>query len=166
MNDYICRIATLEDIIKIYDYKIEHEPEDKENLLVWKENAINREKNKSSRTYIGVLEGEIISKCNAALNSSLIQNSECLIDNETAYLFAFETKEEYQGQGYFSKLFNFMINDLKSLGYKKVTLGVEVDDLKNKEIYKKYGFTEYIKTSNEVNPDNSTMLVEYYRKEL
>ena len=166
MNDYICRIATLVDIIKIYDYKIEHEPEDKENLLVWKENAINREKNKSSRTYIGVLEGEIISKCNAGFEGSLIQNSECLIDNETAYLFAFETKEEYQGQGYFSKLFNFMINDLKSLGYKKVTLGVEVDDLKNKEIYKKYGFTEYIKTSNEVNPDNSTMLVEYYGKEL
>ena len=59
-----------------------------------------------------------------------------------------------------------MLDDLKKLGYKKVTLGVEPDDIKNKEIYKKYGFTEYIKTSNEVNPDNTTMLVEYYRKDI
>ena len=166
MNDYVCKIATLEDIINIYDYKLEHEPEDRDNLLVWKENAIKREKNKASRTYLGILNGEIISKCIAGFNDTLIQNSEGLVDEDTAYLFAFKTKEEYQGKGYFSKLFKFMIEDLKKLGYKHVTLGVEPDDLKNKEIYKKYGFTEYIKTSNEVNPDNSTMLVEYYRKEL
>lgn len=166
MKEYICRIATLEDIINIYDYKIEHEPEDKENLLVWKENAIAREKSNSSRTYIGVLDGEIISKCIAGFNGEYIQNSDGLINKDTAYLFAFKTKDEYQGQGYFSKLFKFMIEDLKSLGYKKVTLGVEPDDFKNKEIYKKYGFTEYIKTSNEVNPDNTTMLVEYYGKDI
>lgn len=66
MNDYVCKIASLEDIINIYDYKIEHEPE----------------------------------------------------------------------------------------------------ELRNKEIYKHYGFTEHIKDGIEVNPDGSTMNIEYYRKKL
>ena len=166
MKEYICRIATLEDIINIYDYKIEHEPEDKENLLVWKENAIAREKSNSSRTYIGVLDGEIISKCIAGFNGEYIQNSDGLIDKDTAYLFAFKTKDEYQGKGYFSKLFKFMLDDLKKLGYKYATIGVEPHELKNKEIYKHYGFTEYIKTSTETYPDGTTITVEYYRKEL
>ncbi len=166
MNNYICKIATLEDIINIYDYKIEHEHEDKENLLVWKENAINREKNKYSRTYFGLLNNEIISKAVAGFNSSLIQNSEGLVDKNTAYLFAFKTKDEYQGKGYFSKLFNYMIEDLKSLGYKYATVGVEPHELKNKEIYKHYGFNKYIKTSTETFPDGTTITVEYYRKEL
>lgn len=166
MNDYICKIATLEDIIKIYDYKIEHEPEDRENLLIWKENAINREKNKFSRTYFGLLNGEIIAKCVAGFEGSLIQNSEGLVDKNTAYLFAFKTKDEYQGKGYFSKLFNYMIEDLKSLGYKYATIGVEPHELKNKEIYKHYGFNEYIKTATETYPDGTTITVEYYRKEL
>ena len=59
-----------------------------------------------------------------------------------------------------------MIEDLKSLGYKYATIGVEPHELKNKEIYKHYGFTEYIKTANETYPDGTTITVEYYRKEL
>ena len=39
---------------------------------------------------------------------------------------------------YFSKLFKFMIDDLKTRGYRKVTLGVEPNETKNVEIdYKK-----------------------------
>ena len=79
---------------------------------------------------------------------------------------AFRTIEEYQGQGYFSKLFNYMIEDLKSKGYESVTLGVEPDEKKNKEIYSKYGFTEHIKDATEFYPDGSAIEVEYYRKYL
>ena len=79
---------------------------------------------------------------------------------------AFRTNKEYQNQGYFSKLYNFMIDDLKSKGYKKVTLGVEPEEEKNKIIYKKYGFTNLIKISTEVYPDGTEIEVEYYSKEL
>ena len=33
------------------------------------------------------------------------------------YLSAFRTRKEYQGKGYFSKLYKFMEDDLKSRGY-------------------------------------------------
>ena len=59
-----------------------------------------------------------------------------------------------------------MTDDLKSRGYKRLTLGVEPEELKNKEIYKKYGFTKHIKNSTEVYPDGTEVLVEYYEKQL
>ena len=88
------------------------------------------------------------------------------MDEQTAYLSAFRTNKEYQGQGYFSRLFKFMIEDLKKRGYKKVTLGVEPTEEKNKAIYNKYGFTEHIKNAKEVYPNGITINVEYYGKSL
>ena len=59
-----------------------------------------------------------------------------------------------------------MIGDLKKRGYKKVTLGVEPSETKNKQIYFKYGFNEHIKNSKEVYPDGTEIDVEYYGKKL
>ena len=59
-----------------------------------------------------------------------------------------------------------MINDLKEKCYERVTLGVEPNEIKNKVIYKKYGFTAYIKTANCTYPDGTIIEVEYYGKKL
>ena len=79
---------------------------------------------------------------------------------------AFRTLEEYQGMGFFSKLFHFMFSDLKSRGYEKVTLGVEPEELENKQIYAHYGFTEHIKNGIERYPDGTEIDVEYYEKRI
>lgn len=166
MDNYICRIGTLEDIVNEYDYEIEHATNDKENLIKWKEEAIKRYKEDSAITYVGELNGEVISQAVATLDPNLVQNSEGLVDSITAYLQAFSTKEEYQGQGCFSKVFKFMLQDLKSRGYKRVTLGVESQEEKNKTIYKNYGFTEFIKIVPDYYSDGTTVDVEYYGKNL
>ena len=59
-----------------------------------------------------------------------------------------------------------MIKNKKKRGYEKVTLGVEPEEIKNKEIYFKYGFSEHIKDSKEVYPDGTEIDVEYYGKKL
>ena len=41
MNNYVCKIATLEDIIKKHDYEIEKAVDDKENWVVLIENVID-----------------------------------------------------------------------------------------------------------------------------
>ena len=166
MNNYICRIGTLEDIINDFDYEIERAVDDKDNWIHWKEEAIKRYKDGTAITYVGELNGEVISQAVATLDPNLVQNSEGLVDSTTAYLQAFRTKEEYQGQGYFSKVFRFMLNDLKSRGYKRVTLGVEPQEEKNKTIYKNYGFTEFIKSAPDYYPDGTSIDVEYYGKNL
>ena len=163
---YICRIASLEDVSKMMDFYIENDINDRENWIKWKENALDNIKNNRTINYHGLLNGKVICEATAAINGQLIQNSEGLINEDTAYLLAFRTLPEYRDKGYFSKLFNFMINDLKARGYKNVTIGVEPDELRNKEIYKHYGFIEHLKNAKEVNPDGTTIDVEYYKKEI
>ncbi len=167
MATYECKIANLDEIIKKYNYEID-KASDKYNWEIWKQKAIDRFNNHEVITYIGVLDGEIISEASAAIDSSIdvVHNPDNLINDKTAYLFAFRTNKEHIGKGYFSKLFNYMIDDLKSKGYESVTLGVEPEELKNKAIYQKYGFTNFIRFDEESYPDGTVIKVEYYSKTL
>lgn len=162
--NYVCKIASLEEMNTKWDYEIDNATDDKYNWTVWKKENISRFKKKYIIPYYGLLNGKIICECTAIINPKIVQNFDGLVDKETAYLTAFRTIEEYQGQGYFSKLFKYMIDDLEKRGYKRVTLGVEPEELKNKTIYKKYGFTNYIKTCKETYPDGTEIEVEYYSK--
>ena len=164
MDNYICKIANLDEMNTKWDYEIEHATDDKENWIIWKKENLKRFKKGLIIPYYGILNGKIICECTAVIDSSVVQNADGLIDEKTAYLTAFRTINEYQGQGYFSKLFKFMIEDLKHRSYEKVTLGVEPEEKKNKKIYFKYGFNEHIKNSKETYPDGTEVEVEYYSK--
>ena len=166
MGNYICKIATIDDMNKKWDYEINRADEDKSNWIVWKKRHISNFKKNLIIPYYGLLDNEIICECTAAINKKVIQNSDDLIDNETAYLMAFRTNPEYQGKGYFRELFKYMINDLKNREYKYVTIGVEPSETKNKEAYFRNGFNDFIKESYEEYPDGTKVLVEYYRKKL
>ena len=166
MNKYICKIASLEEMNTKWDYEIAHADEDKENWIIWKKSYIEHMQEGKAIPYYGILNGQIISEATTILDGSIAQNSEGLVDTKTAYLSAFRTIPEYQGKGYFSKLFGDMLEDLKSRGYEKVTLGVEPQEIENKAIYFHYGFTEHIKNGVECYPDGTTIDVEYYGKKL
>jgi len=165
-NRYECKIATLDEMNEKWDYEIAHAGEDRVNWITWKKSSIEHMQAGKSIPYYGILDGQIISEATAILDGSIAQNSEGLVDAKTAYLSAFRTIPEYQGKGYFSKLFGYMLDDLKSRGYEKVTLGVEPEETENKEIYFHYGFTEHIKNGIEVYPDGTKIDVEYYGKNL
>ena len=166
MSEYICKIATLEEMNTKWDYEIALAGEDKENWIVWKKSSIEHMQAGKSLPYYGILDGQIISEATAILDGSIAQNSDGLVDAKTAYLSAFRTVPECQGKGYFSKLFWFMLSDLKSRGYEKVTLGVEPEEIENKKIYAHYGFTEHIKNGVESYPDGTRIDVEYYGKRI
>ncbi|MGN0460808.1 MAG: GNAT family N-acetyltransferase [Ruminococcus sp.] len=78
----------------------------------------------------------------------------------------FSTDKRYRGKGYFSKLFRFMIDDLKNRGYEKFTLGVEPTETKNLKIYQHLGFNSFIKSGRETYPDGTVIDVDYYEMEL
>lgn len=165
MENFICKIANEEEMKIKWDYEIEIS-DNKSNWIIWKDENIDRFKKGLIIPYYGLLDGKIICEATAMLNSEIVQNSDGLVGNGVVYLSAFRTNKEYQGKGYFSKLFKFMIEDLKEKGYEKVTLGVEPEEIKNKKIYNHYGFNEYIKNSKEVYPDGTEIEVEYYGKSL
>lgn len=165
MKEYVCKIASLDEMEAKWNYEIENHKND-DNWIIWKNEATERLKNGQIVTYYGILNSEIISEATAMLDKSIVQNGENLVDENTAYLCAFRTVKKHQKKGYFSKLFRFMIADLKNRGYTKATLGVEPSDEKNLAIYKKYGFSEYIKSSQEKYPDGTIIDVDYYGKNI
>ena len=165
MSEFICKVASLEEMNQRWDYLISQNIVDS-NWPIWKEKNIERVQKGLSITYYGILDGEIITEGSALLDASIVQNSDGLVSNDTAYLSAFRTIPKYQNQGYFSKLYKFVLSDLKTRGYKKVTLGVEPSEVKNMQIYFHYGFTEFIKLASETYPDGEQIHVLYYGKEI
>ena len=162
-DEFICKIANLHEMNTKWDYEISI-ANDKSNWKIWKIENIERLKKGQIIPYYGLLNGNIICEATAILDSNIIQNSGDLVGNGAIYLSGFRTNKEYRGKGYFSKLFKYMINDLKEKGYTKATLGVEPEELANEKIYNHYGFCEYIKTSSELYPDGTKIEVEYYGK--
>ena len=175
MENYICKIATLDEIIKRMDYLIEIHP----NNNIWvvaKENAVRGYNEGSKLMYIGLLNDEIICEATAYINESAfvgdIKETANLLSDDRAYLSAFRTNKEHQGKGYFSELYKYMENDLKKRNYIELSLGVEPCEVKNMQIYFKYGFTNYIKTTIEYLPaidENSKPkeeIINYYYKRI
>ena len=121
MDNYICKIATIDEMNTKWDYEIAHAKDDKNNWIIWKKENIERFKNGLIIPYYGLLDDKIICECTAAIDSSVVQNSDQLVDNKTAYLTAFRTISEFQGKGYFSKLYKFMENDLKKRDFNYLT---------------------------------------------
>ena len=160
MKEYICKIATIDEMEVKWNYEIKKHKNS--NWKIWKHESISRVKNGQSIVYYGVLNGEIICETTAMLDKSIVQNCEGLVDDKTVYLCAFRTVEKYQGKGYFSRLFQFMIDDLKRRGYKKVTLGVEPVEIDNLKIYQHLGFDTFIKSAQEIYPDGTVIDVDYY----
>lgn len=164
-NNYKCLIASK----KLIEQKWDEEIKQHNNSNIWKEFKKESLSNLDNRVvYMGILNECIITEATAIISDKDIgmQNKDSLIDEKTAYLMAFRTNKEYQNKGYFSKLYKFMERDLRKKGFKFLTLGVEPCEVKNIQVYLKWGFTEYIKTAYEILPNNDKIIVNYYRKKL
>lgn len=114
MEEYICKIATLEEMEQNWNYLIEIHPNNNA-WKIYKEEAIKNMKENNTIVYYGILDGTIISEATAFISNTNDTNE--LVNENTSYLSAFRTRKEYQGKGYFSKLYKFMEDDLKSRGY-------------------------------------------------
>lgn len=166
MKEYICKIASVDEMERKWNYEIRKQRKRKTVLEGLKKDAVEHIKNGQSVTYYGKLNNKIICETTAMFDENIIQNSDKLVDGKTVYLCNFSTDKRYQGKGYFSKLFKFMIDDLKNRGYEKFTLGVEPTETKNIEIYQHLGFNEFIKSRKETYPDGTVIDVDYYKREL
>lgn len=165
LENYKCVVASMDQIIEKWDEEIKRH-NDSEEWKIYKEQSLS---NMDTRTvYMGLLDGIIITEATAIISSKdkCMENKDDLVDNGKAYLSAFRTNKEYENQGYFSKLYKFMESDLKSKGFKSLTLGVEPKEIRNIQIYFNWGFTKYIKTGFCKYANGEVAIVNYYEKEL
>ena len=157
---YICKIASPEEMEQKWDYEISIHAE-KENWIAWKAEAIEGCRSGRSIPYYGILDGTIICEATAILKPELKQ-----VPEQMAELCAFRTNSAYRGQGYFSKLKDFMLKDLKQKGYAKAVVGVEPEETMNREMYHHWGFTEYLCSDTETYPDGTVIRVDFFVKSL
>ena len=87
-------------------------------------------------------DGELLGELYAFLN--IREDPEFADGTTTAYLCAFRVKREYRGQGLGSKLMQAACADLKSMGFRRATIGV--NDPRNKALYRRLGFDTDVKT--------------------
>lgn len=163
--NFECRIPNVEDMKIRWDYLISINEEDRVNWEEWKKTAINNFITGKTIPYYGYLDGKMICEATVVIKEGVTKLNNLVGDN-LVYLSAFRTDKEYEGQGYFSKLYHYMINDLKEKGYKEATLGVEPTELRNKAIYEHYGFTDYFDSLEEIYPNGDKIKVDYYKRKL
>ncbi len=166
MCTLICKIPSLEELEQNWDREIREAGADRENWLAWKENSLRNFLAGRTLPYFGILDGRVVTQAVAHIRPEGVQNSRGLVDRETAYLSAFRTVPDCRGEGLFSELFRFMMEDLRKRDFRKVTLGVEPEEKANLAIYSHYGFTEFLKSCEEIYPDGTVIRVDYYGKTL
>ena len=162
-GNYICKIASMEDMEQKWDYEIAQHSE-KKNWITWKDEAIESARAGKSIPYYGILDGTVICEATAVLNPDFEQI--CGKTDHIVELCAFRTNKEYRGKGYFSKLMTFLQEDLKQKGYRRVIVGVEPEEKRNREIYRHWGFAEKIATGTETYPDGTVIQIEFFGKKL
>ena len=167
-----CKVASNKDILEKWDYEIKRHPND-DRWLVWREIALNNAKSGNRICFHGVFDGEIIVETTAIIkkDDSGLENKDFVNEN-TAYLEAFRVKKEFEGQGYFSKVYRFMEEHLAGLGFKTLILGVEQTEERNRQIYFYLGFTNFLQRKIETYPPKregeapEDVIVDYFSKEI
>ncbi len=167
MDNFICKAANRKELLKRWDYLVEiHSGNNK--WIEFKENALKHFDENSTISYLGFLNNEIICEITAYIKNSAfigdISEPSGLLSDSMAYLAAFRTNKEYEGKGYFSKLYRFVESDLKERGYTELSLGVGPEAVRNIEIYFHLGFREYIKTLIEQEQDQEDVILFYKKK--
>ena len=165
MEQYICKIANLDEMRLKWQSEIERNADDP-NWSIWRDEALQNAQMGAWLPYYGILNGEIIAEATAVPNVLYMQNGKAISAEGTAYLFAFRTVEARQGMGWFGKLLRYMLSDLKARGIRHAVVGVEPSEIRNMQMYFHFGFTEYVGYGQDTYPDGQTIEVLYYRKPL
>lgn len=168
MEDKIeIKIATLDEANEKWNYEIKNNPSNP--LYIIAANECLREIKKGTRIpYILKLNNQIICDLTIIIKEKGIlseaKNTEDLVSDRRVYMCCVRTNEEYQGKGYFSKLYKYVENDLKEKGYKEISLSVDIEKEKNIAIYTKWGFTNYIRSETREGFFHKYTFNYYYKK--
>ncbi len=73
-----------------------------------------------------------------------MNDNDYTIQNQRIYISRLIVKKEYRNQGIGGILIDYILEQIKEMGYKEATIGVDKDNLTALHLYKKKGFTNVI----------------------
>lgn len=156
MTEY--RIATREEFDTLWNRNIAENP-DEPMWPIWRERFRNRIDLGQAITFAVVIDGDPVGEGTLEMNTG--KDPRLCNGKDTAYLAALRIYKEYEGQGHISKLVRAMETHAASLGYERMTIGVEAAETRNLAIYLHWGYDKFIMS--EMDGDE---LVLYYGKDI
>ncbi len=96
---------------------------------------------KNRETFVYEYDNEYLGEVSIVFNKD---DSDYCIPQKRLYLSRIIVKKEYRNKGIGKKLMNFIIEYAKSLNYKELSLGVNLDNYNALNLYVKLGFDRII----------------------
>ena len=163
----IYRLATIEDLISVWDKDIERHLEDN-RYIRWKKEYLDYNNKGEAATFVAVDNKEVVAQITVILKTNVkaVLGKELLCDGKKiANMNAFRCDKKYEGQGHISKLVKMGEEYARSLGYTHMSIGSEARESRNLAIYLHFGYTEFI-MSEVYDEEEDRPLVLYYKKKL
>lgn len=73
-----------------------------------------------------------------------MNDTDYTIPNQRIYISRLIVKKEYRNQGIGGTLIDYILDEIKKMGYKEATIGVDKDNVTAIHLYKKKGFTNIL----------------------
>ena len=73
-----------------------------------------------------------------------MNDADYTIPNQRIYISRLIVKKEYRNQGIGGILIDYILDEIKKMGYKEATIGVDKDNAAALHLYKKKGFTNIL----------------------
>lgn len=73
-----------------------------------------------------------------------MNDADYTIPNQRIYISRLIVKKEYRNQGIGGILIDYILDEIKKMGYKEATIGVDKDNATALHLYKKKGFTKIL----------------------
>ena len=158
------RKATIQDLVKIWNRYIAENPEDS-RYLRWKEQFISRNVHGEVSTFVIVSDdfpiGEVTLDYHAKGYGNTASQTILADGKTTAYVTALRIRKAYEGNGCISQLMHYMEDYARNKGFKQLTIGVEASEVRTREIYQHWGYTNHI-----LSEMDDGALVLFYAKQL
>ena len=91
--------------------------------------------------YVYKVDGEFLGEIAYVLD---MNDSDYTIPNQRIYISRLIVKPEYRNKGIGGILVDFMIEEIRKMGYKEISIGVDKDNTAALHLYRKKGFTNVI----------------------
>jgi GNAT superfamily N-acetyltransferase len=152
------RIITDAEFDLLWDRNIAADPQE---LMwpVWRQRFRERIDKDQAITFGVILDGDPVGEGTLELDTG--KDPRLCDGKTTAYLSALRIRKEFEGMGHISRLVKTMEEQVRSLGYNTLTIGVEESEVRNRAIYRYGGYVNHIMTETK---DGETVL--YFAKEL
>ncbi len=152
------RIATDADFNTLWDRNMAEDPGEP-MWPIWRARFRQRIDLGQAITFCVVIDGDPVGEGTLELNTG--KDPRLCDGRENAYLAALRIRKEFEGQGHISNLVRMIEDHARKLGFRRITIGVEEQESRNRAIYTHWG---YVAPVMDIYEDGEHIL--YYRKEL